>query len=402
MTDAGSVATRARITVSLIFALNGALFATWVSRIPAVRDSLQLSHRDIGLVLLTISLGAVIALPSTGLIVLRLGAATTVRAAAVVCVAGILTAGVAGNVPVLVCGLFLMGLGTGAWDVAMNVEGALVERRLGRAVMPQFHGAWSVGSVVGALLGALVNYAGISTVAHVTGAALTILAACLIACGGFLPADRAPVDHVAAAETTSPTDVQRHPLRAWLEPRTIAIGLLVLAFAFTEGTANDWLALALIDGYHVGNAAGVLTFALFTAAMMVGRFLGTRLLDRFGRVPVLRAGLLLAVVGLVLVVTGGSPIVAMLGSVAWGLGASLGWPVGISAASDDPVHAAARVSVVSSIGYAAFLAGPPLVGFVAQRSSVVQALWLVIAALALALVQTSAARESTDAMAADT
>ncbi len=403
MTAVDTGVTRGRIAVASVFALNGLAFASWVSRIPAVRDHLELSHQDIGLVLLTISLGAVITLPTTGLVVLRIGTASTIRAAVTVFATGLVLAGAAGSVPVLVGGLFLMGLGTGAWDVAMNVEGAHVERRLGRAAMPHFHGAWSVGSVVGALGGALVNYAGVPTVVHITAAALGVLVVGFIACGGFLPAER-PERPLLPTETAGSVDAaaagagvddpgHRHPLRAWLEPRTLAIGLLVLSFGFTEGAANDWLALALIDGYGVANAVGVLTFALFTAAMMAGRFLGTRLLDRFGRARVLQASVLLAMAGLALVVTGGSPAVAMAGSVAWGLGASLGWPVGVSAASDDPRYAAARVSVVSSVGYGAFLVGPPLVGFVAQRSDVVHALWLVLGALVLALLLTSAARE---------
>jgi fucose permease len=401
VTSVVPVVARARTRVTLVFVLNGLLFASWVSRIPAVRDALELSHRDIGLVLLTISLGAVIALPSTGLVVLRLGAATTIRVAVTVCASGLVVAGFAGGVGMLVGGLFLMGLGTGAWDVAMNVEGARVERRLGRAVMPHFHGAWSVGSVVGALGGALVNYAGVPTAVHLTVVAVGAVVAGMVACGGFLPVEQrvsgrlepARVPGDASGASGRPHTGHRHPLRAWLEPRTLAIGLLVLTFAFTEGTANDWLALALIDGYGVANAVGVLTFALFTGAMMTGRFLGTVLLDRFGRVRVLQSSVLLAIAGLLLVVTGGSPAVAMAGSIAWGLGASLGWPVGVSAASDDPAHAAARVSVVSSVGYGAFLAGPPLVGFVAQRSDVVHALWLVLGALVLALLLTSAARE---------
>jgi fucose permease len=371
-----------------VFALNGFVFASWVSRIPAVRDRLELSTAQVGLVLLAVSVGAILALPSTGAVVPRFGPGGTVRAAAVVCTVGLALTGIAGGgvggVPLLVVGLFLMGFGSGSWDVAMNVEGAEVERRLSRAIMPQFHGAWSIGSVVGAGLGALLNAVHLATALHLVGAAVLVLALVQLSCGWFLPAT-AQDDEVAAD--------RRNPLAAWLEPRTIAIGFLVLAFAFTEGTANDWLALAVVDGYDVRNAVGVLTFTVFTVAMTTGRMLGTRLLDRFGRVLVLRGLALVALAGLLLVILGGSVPLAMAGALLWGAGASLGFPVGMSAAAHDPRHAAARVSVVASIGYTAFLAGPPLIGFLAKHVGTLESLWVVLIVLVLGFVAAGAARE---------
>ena len=190
-----------------------------------------------------------------------------------------------------------------------------------------------------------------------------------------------------------PQPQRRNPLLAWREPRTLVVGLMVLAFAFAEGSANDWLAVAVVEGYEVPHATGVLVSAVFFTAMTVGRMVGTVLLDRHGRVVVLRATAVLAVAGLLLVVLGGSVLLAALGAVLWGIGASLGFPVGMSAAADDPEHSAARVSVVSSIGYTAFLAGPPLIGFLADRIGVLSALWVVVAVLATGLVTAGAARE---------
>jgi MFS family permease len=152
----------------------------------------------------------------------------------------------------------------------------------------------------------------------------------------------------------------------------------VLCMAFTEGTGNDWLAIAVIDGYHTTPVLGPLTFAIFLAAMTIGRWFGPGLLDRYGRVRTVRVSAAVALVGLLLVVFGGYLGVAMAGSVLWGLGTALGFPVGMSAAADDPARSAARVSVVASIGYTAFLAGPPLIGFVGDHVGVLRA--LVIAA----------------------
>ncbi|BAS16702.1 inner membrane protein YbjJ [Arthrobacter sp. Hiyo8] len=139
--------------------------------------------------------------------------------------------------------------------------------------------------------------------------------------------------------------------RAWRERRTLLLGLLVLGLALAEGAAGDWVALALADGHGQSDAAGAIGYGIFVTFMTVGRFAGTVVLDRFGRVPVMRWCSATAVVGLALFVFAPVPWLAFAALAIWGLGASLGFPVGMSAAADDPAHAAARVSVVSTIGY---------------------------------------------------
>ena len=381
---------RTRNAVFAVFALNGLAFANWISRIPAIRDELDLTAGQLGLLLLTLSTGSVLALPAAGAIVLRIGPARTVLGGAVLVSAGMAVVGVGGgsvgNVVLAAAGFFAFGAGSGVWDVAMNVEGADVERRLGRTVMPRFHAAWSLGSVTGAGLGAVA--AGFDTPldAHLSVAAVVILAGVVAAVRSFTP--------VAPAVDATPDDgaaKPRHPMTAWLEPRTLLIGLLVLSAALTEGAANDWLALALVDGYGASHAVGAVGFAVFVSAMTTGRVSGTWLLDRFGRVVVLRSGIAVAIGGLALFVLGSSLALAMVGALLWGLGASLGFPVGMSAAADDGSFAAPRVSVVASIGYTAFLAGPPLIGLLADRVGVLQALLVIIATLVLSLAVTAAA-----------
>jgi fucose permease len=181
-------------------------------------------------------------------------------------------------------------------------------------------------------------------------------------------------------------------LAAWREPRTLLIGLLVLGFAFMEGSANDWIAVAIVDGYGTTEALGAIVFGLFVAAMTLGRVIGGSALQRLGRVAVLRATALITFAGLLLVLLGGSIALALVGASLWGLGASLGFPVGMSAAADDPVRAAARVSVVSSIGYAAFLAGPPLIGLLAESGGILRALLTVLGAVTLGLLASGASR----------
>jgi fucose permease len=166
----------------------------------------------------------------------------------------------------------------------------------------------------------------------------------------------------------------------------------VLCFAVVEGSANDWLSLALIDGYDVAHWVGVAGYALFVSAMTFGRLAGTSLLDRFGRAPVLWATAVAAAVGIVLVVVGDHFVVVVLGIVVWGLGASLGFPVGMSAGADDPARSAVRVSVVSTIGYGAFLAGPPLLGWLGDRVGTLDALLAVAVLMAPAAVAVLATR----------
>ncbi|MEO7448984.1 MAG: MFS transporter, partial [Humibacillus sp.] len=182
----------------------------------------------------------------------------------------------------------------------------------------------------------------------------------------------------------------------WLEPRTLLIGVVVFAAAFTEGTANDWIGVALSDGYDLPRWAGVIGFAVFLSAMTAGRLLGTSVLDRRGRVPVLRAQFVAAVVGCLLVVFGG-PALAFIGAAVWGIGASLGFPVGMSAAADEPARAAARISVVTTIGYTAFLAGPPLLGLLGDHVGVLRSLLVVGGLAILALVAVPAVREPSPA-----
>jgi fucose permease len=256
--------------------------------------------------------------------------------------------------------------------VAMNVQGAAVEQALGRSVMSRFHAGWSIGTVAGAGAGAAMVALGVPVTVHLLAAALAIAVAVPIAARRFLPHAHAPVQ--VGSGQRDRTAVRRSPLRAWTEPRTLLIGLFVLCMAFTEGTSNDWLSLAVIGGYHTAAALGTLTFAVFLAAMTTGRWFGPPFIDRYGRVRVLRVCTATALVGLLLIEAGGVLAAALAGAVLLGLGTSLGFPTGISAAADDPRYAPGRVSTAASIGYLAFLAGPPAVGFLADHVGVLRGL----------------------------
>ncbi|GAB2992716.1 MFS transporter [Saccharothrix stipae] len=379
----GSAARSVRATtvgVAVTFGLNGVAVASWFARVPAARDSLHLDPAALGVLLLAMSAGATVAMLTAGEVTHRLGARRTVRVSTAGVAVGLVVAGVAiGTWPSAAAagiGLFLLGYGSGTCNVAMNVEAAAVERELGRTVMPRFHAVWSLGTVAAAGSAALAAWARLPVTAHLSGVAVVTLVGTVVAARTFR---RGGDDAVGAKSGV---------LAAWREPRTLLIGLLVLVLAFTEGTANDWLAVAFVDGYAFGPAAGAVVFGVFVSTMTLGRLVGTVALDRWGRVPVLVGTMLLAIGGVTTAVLGGSPAVAVAGVALWGLGTSLGFPVGMSAAADEEGRAAARVGVVAVIGYTAFLAGPPVVGILGDQVGVLRALLVVPLLLvpALALV----------------
>ena len=370
----------------VVFGANGFAFATWMSRVPDVKDVLALTPGNLSILLLAVSAGSVFGLPLAGRIASRIGAAATARLGMGLALPGIVFASVAvqaqTTIFLVMPGLFLLGMGSGIWDVAQNLEGTIVERALDQAIMPWFHAAFSGGTVAAALVGAGMTWLQVPIPVHLAAAALACAAAGWWGTRQFLPAfDDAPTGATSTGRARS----------AWLEPRTLLIGLMVLAAAFAEGTANDWMAVAFVDGHELDNALGVVALAVFLSFMTAGRILGTGLLNRYGRVLVLRAMFAAAVLGCLLVVFG-NPVVAFIGAAIWGVGASLGFPVGMSAAADDPVRAPLRISVVATIGYLAFLAGPPLLGLLGDHFGVLRALLVVGAVSVLALLVTPSAR----------
>jgi MFS family permease len=375
---------RTKAAVAVVFLANGLAFASWVARVPAIRDTLDFTPGRLGLMLLAVSAGTMVALPLSGIIVGKVGPARTVMIGIGFGAVGLLALALglsSGTVPLVALALLCYGVGTSVWDVAMNVEGADVERRIGRTLMPRFHAAFSLGTVLGALIGAGCARGGVSLPVQLVVTVAGVVVVGLLAVRSFLP--------VRPAEPGEATGSVR---AAWREPRTLLIGLLVLAFALCEGVANDWLALSLVDGYGTGEAVGAIGYGAFVTAMTLGRLVGGTFVERYGRVATLRVTGVLGAAGVLAVVASPGLAGALVGAVLWGLGASLGFPLGMSAAADEEASAAARVSVVSSIGYAAFLGGPPLVGLLADAIEVHRAILVALVAAVVGLTVAAVAR----------
>ncbi|MCJ1696949.1 MFS transporter [Rathayibacter caricis] len=383
-----------RNAVFTIFVLSGLSIATWVSRTPAIRDELQLSTSGVGLLILAMSIGAIVGLMLSTAIMSALGARRGMVAGLSVCASGLAILGVAadtlGALPVAFAGMALLGFGNGAVDVMMNVEGAANEKAFGKTLLPLFHAFFSLGTVAGALVGAAASALAIPVAAHLVGVAVVVVATVAVAIR-FVPV-RADLDTQGVA-TAKPPIRERvaASLGVWRDLRLVVIGLIMLGMAFAEGSANDWMTLAMVDGHGADKTTAAIVFGVFVAAMTVGRVLGGPVLDRFGRVPVLRGSALLAVVGILLFILAPVDALVIAGAVAWGLGCSLGFPVGMSAAAEGP-HSAARVSAVATLGYVAFLVGPPAIGFLGEHIGILNALFLVLALVVVAGLASPAAR----------
>jgi MFS family permease len=390
-----------RNAVFVIFALSGVSLASWVARLPAVRDELGLDTAQLGLLIFALSVGSVLGVVAAPALMLRLGARRGITLGLSLAAVGLAVIGLGSDlfsaVPLVALGLALVGFGNGSVDVMMNVEGAAAERAIGKTLMPLMHAFFSFGTVAGAGLGALASWLGVPVAVHLAVMAVVILVSVLAAIRFVPDAAETGTAMTADAKGASAPLGRRlaESLRVWKDGRLLLIGLIMLGMAFAEGSANDWLTIAVVDGYGQSNTTAAIIFGLFTVSMTAGRIAGGPVLDRFGRVPVLRVSALVGVLGLAAFIFAPEPWIAYVGTVFWAIGCSLGFPVGMSAAADtdDPKLSAARVSAVAIIGYVAFLVGPPVIGLIGHEVGILNALVLVLVLVVIAGLASPAARE---------
>jgi fucose permease len=391
-----------RNAVFALFFISGFSLATWFSRVPTVRDSLGLSTAEVGILIFGLSAGSVLGLVAAVWLLGRFGASRAMAGGLLLAAGGLVLLGVGTTLvplaPLVFVALAFVGFGMGSVDVMMNVEGAAAENAIGKTLMPLMHGCFSLGTVAGALVGAGASFLDLSVFLHLSVIAV-IVAIVAVAAVRFIPQPpaAAPAPGADGAELPAGTPTRRArlttSLQVWRDRRILLIGVIVLGMAFAEGSANDWLALAAVDGHGLSNTEGAVVFGVFVAAMTVGRFVGGPVIDRFGRVRVLQGCAVVAIAGLTLFILAPGGVTLYLGVVLWGLGASLGFPVGMSAAADDRKNAAARVSAVAMIGYLAFLVGPPVLGLLGEQIGILYALGTLLVLMVLAALAAPAARE---------
>ncbi|MDN3445296.1 MFS transporter [Microbacterium sp. APC 3901] len=387
---------RWRTAIFAIFLASGLSIATWASRVPDIKLALEVDKAQVGMLLLGAGIASIIGISTSPAIMARTGARLGMMVSIFTFASGVALIGIGANVlgsySVVLIGLVLFGLGNGCVDVMMNVEATAIEQHSGKTILPLFHAFFSFGTVIGAGLGALAAQLQITVFTH------TLVVAIAIAAIGVVSIASVPRRAEALDPTTDDGEKvhwreRMHvAMSAWREPRTYAIGVVMLGMSFAEGGANDWLALGVAEDHGAGTALGAAALATFSVAMTVVRVFGGPLVDRFGRVAVLRILSVAAASGILLFILAPSLLLVFVGAALWGVGASLGFPLGMSAAADDPAKAAARVSAAATIGYISFLGGPPVLGFISEHIGLLNTLYILVGLVVLSGLFSGAAR----------
>lgn len=351
-------AVKARAAVTAVFFVNGSLFASWASRIPALADRAGASTGSLGLALLAPAVGAVIAMPLVGRMLPGRSSRAFCRLSVAALMAAILLPALARSVAALGAALLLVGMANSSLDLSMNAQGVSVERRLGRPILSSLHAAFSFGGFAGAGLGALAAALGVAPLPHLAFAALLFGIPGLVVIRMLLQVDE-------------DADVDAPKLR-WraLPARLALLGIACFFCLVAEGGASDWSAKLVRDDLAGSAALGAITYAVFSIAMGVGRLNADRLYRRWGSVGLLRRAGALAAFGFAGGLAAGTAPAAIAGFVALGLGLSGVVPTLFRAGADHPgVSTGPALAAVSSLGYLGFLAGPPVIGGISQLTS---------------------------------
>ena len=371
--------TRARLAVATVFFVNGAVLATWVPQIPAVKARHGLSDGGLGFVLLAMAAGSVLALPLAGWLVDRLGSRRVTTLVALGFCLLLPWPVLSPGLPMLVAALALFGALNGALDVSMNTQALRVEQLQGRPIMSSFHALFSLGGVAGAAVTGATMWLGD---AQVVATAVVAAAAVLASAPALVAA--APTSHAS-------------PLTLKVPRALIGLGVLTFLGLLSEGAMGDWSAVYLRDELLTSPGLAAVGFAAFSLTMAAGRFGGDRLVRRFGSVRVLQVSAAIAAIGLGVALAVGHPAAAIVGFGLVGLGIANVVPVLFSAAGQTPgLQAGTAIAAVATTGYLGFLGGPPAIGLVAEATGLPMALGLV--SLSCALIAGGAARALRRAM----
>jgi len=374
---------RARLATAIVFVLLGVVQGTLASRMPALKAHAALSDGLLGLALLGVPLGSILAVQVTGRWMARRGSApVTVIGAVIMCATAVAPAYATGFA-LLAGALVLLGVGIGLTDTAMNAHAVLVEKGHARPIMASFHAFASLGNLVGAVLGAAAARLALAPQVHFPVVAAAALLVTVVVHRSLLPGsadaavrvdDLAPI--VDEHGTSLPPPVRR-PGGAWSGTLVLLAVVALLAW-MSEHAVADWSAVYLRDRLGASASLATYGYALFAAAMVLTRFLSDRVVARFGPRQVLRWGGLLAGVGLAVGLATGTVVGGVVGFGLVGIGMAGVVPVVFTAAGNQPGISAGRaVSKVAGVAFTGSLVGPPLIGLVADLLSLRAALLVV-------------------------
>ena len=361
-----------RAAVTTLFFVNGAIFSSFFARLPAIKADLGASDGQLGLALFAATVALVIAQPLAGALAQRFGARGPALAGAFGTGVGLPLAAHVPSVGLLALTLFAAFFSNGVLDVAINVEGVAVERRLGRRVLSSMHAAFSFGAMAGAGGGALAAAAGLEPEAHLAVVAVATLAVAVVAGCGVPP---------------NPPVASRGPSFARPSVPLLALGAAAFCVLLAEGSVTDWSAIFLSDEAGAGEAVAALGLAAFSLVMAIGRLGGDGLAERFGARPVVRCGGMLAAVGLALALATAEPAPSIIGFGLMGAGLSATFPLIVAAAArTEGLEEAPAIAAVSGLGYVGFIAGPATIGALSDAAGLRSALLPVVALCLLTVV----------------
>jgi MFS family permease len=367
-----------RVAVSAAFLIHATVSGTWAPRLPAIKESLELSDGELGTALVGLAIGLLIGTRVAGAPVDRFGSRPVMRAGFPLLAASLLLPGLANSLIALFLSLLVLGLASGALDVAMNAQGIEVERYLRRPILSGLHGLWSVGLGIGAGVAAVAAAIEADPLEHFALVAVVLALASLVFLSGLLAAQ------------TAHSDVPEPHVDVHWTPALLLLGVIAFCSFVGEGSASDWSAVYMTQELSASPALGAVAFAAFAVTMAIARFVVDSLRARFGNVVLVRGGSLIAAGGLGLALVVHEPAAAIAGFALLGLGLAPVVPIAFSAAGDlDPRATGRLVGRVATLGYVGSVAGPIMIGWLAEATSLRAALGLVVL---LSLVIAASAR----------
>lgn len=363
--DPPRTAVQARWAVTAVFFLNGMIISAWIARVPSIQADLHCSDGELGLILSTFGVAAIIAMQFVGALVGRLGSALVIRTTLLIAPLLLACVGLSHNAAALAVSLLLLGASHGTIDVAMSAHAVAVERTLKRPVMNGCHAAWGISAVLSSLIGAGSTRAGVSPGTQFAVMGAVLLLAAVPATARLLPS---ATDRSATPDTPKPERTRTSWRAGWRGP-VLVFGALGGILMVCEGAVNNWSGIFLHHERGSTLAAASLGYTAYVACQSAGRLVGDRLNRRFPAALLFRTSAAIGVLGLAVAILVPFKIAAIIGFGILGIGTALPLPMLFSAAGHaggDGPGAAAFVSRFTTFTYGGVLLGPSLVGWCAE------------------------------------
>ena len=369
---------RARVAVTAIFALNGALFASIFSRLPAIQERVDIGDGALGLALLCSMIGLLSSQVVAGPLITRRGSRPLVILGGLGYALGLVPVALADSWAALAASFLFVGFTNGVLDVSMNTHGLTVEKQLGRPILSTLHAAFSFGALGGAAVGGLVAGAGVGLEAHLSTVAAAGVVSILVAGRFLLP---------PAADATPEGPLFAVPSRA-----LALVGAFAFCVLLSEGAINDWSAVYMENELGASEGTAAAGLAAFSLTMGIGRLFGDRLNTALGPVRLARGGGGLAAVGVGIALLAQEPLLGLVGFLCAGFGLAGLFPIALRAAAAKGDTAGPSVAAVSAGGYLGFLAGPPTIGGISELAGLRAGLLLLVLLCCVAALLGSAVR----------